>query len=215
MSADVPDLNNRVLVIDDMAELHDVFRKLLGPKPRTDDLMQLESMLFDSDETSAPSAPDVGFELDFASQGAEGLARVRSALAEHRPYSMAFVDMRMPPGWDGLQTIEAIWREYHDIEIVICTAYSEYSDNDIVARLGATDQVLFLRKPFDAIEVRQLARALTEKWTRRRRVQERLTELEHRVVALSRELAAVKAHAFEDNERRARGDQTSNNKTPR
>ena len=210
MSAD-PDLNNRVLVIDDMAELHDVFRKLLGPKPRTDDLLQLESMLFDADE--AP-ASDVAFELDFASQGAEGLARVRSAVAEHRPYSMAFVDMRMPPGWDGLQTIEAIWREYHDIEIVICTAYSEYSDRDIVARLGATDQVLFLRKPFDAIEVRQLARALTEKWTRRRRVQERLTELEHRVGALSRELAAVKAQAFEGNEPRT-GDRTSNNKTPR
>jgi len=210
MSAD-PDLNNRVLVIDDMAELHDVFRKLLGPKPRTDDLLQLESMLFDADE--AP-ASDVAFELDFASQGAEGLARVRSAVAEHRPYSMAFVDMRMPPGWDGLQTIEAIWREYHDIEIVICTAYSEYSDHDIVARLGATDQVLFLRKPFDAIEVRQLARALTEKWTRRRRVQERLTELEHRVGALSRELAAVKAQAFEGNDHRT-GDRTPNNKTPR
>lgn len=212
MSADAPDSNNRVLVIDDMTELHDVFRKLLGPKPKTDDLMQLESMLFDSCDTSGS---DVGFELDFASQGAEGLAHVRRALAEHRPYSMAFVDMRMPPGWDGLETIEAIWREYHDLEIVICTAYSEYSDRDIAARLGATDQVLFLRKPFDAIEVRQLARALTEKWTRRRRVQERLTELEHRVVALSRELAAVKAHAFEDNEHRAGDDQTSNNETPR
>ena len=212
MSADAPDLNNRVLVIDDMAELHDVFRKLLAPKPKTDDLTQLESTLFDTDDTSAS---DVGFELDFASQGAEGLVRVRRALAEHRPYSMAFVDMRMPPGWDGLQTIEAIWREYHDLEIVICTAYSEYSDRDIVARLGATDQVLFLRKPFDAIEVRQLARALTEKWTRRRRIQERLTELEHRVVALSQELAAVKAHAFADDEHRAGDDQASNNKTPR
>lgn len=77
------------------------------------------------------------------------------------------------------------------------------------------DMTELLRKPFDAIEVRQLARALTEKWTRRRRVQERVTELEHRVVALSRELAAVKAHAFEDNEHRAVDDQTSSRETPR
>jgi CheY-like chemotaxis protein len=206
MTTDTSDLNNRVLVIDDMAELHDVFRKLLGPKRATDDLVELEAALFGSRD--APSA-DVAFEVDFASQGEEGLGRVRSALAEHRPYSLAFVDMRMPPGWDGLQTIEAIWREYPDLEVVICTAYSEYSDRDIVARLGASDQVLFLRKPFDAIEVRQLARALTEKWTRRQHVQSRLTELERHVAALSRELSTMKARLPEDAEQRSRSDQAS------
>jgi CheY-like chemotaxis protein len=190
MSADPRVLNNRVLVIDDMAELHEVFRKLLGPKPRADDLVDLESTLFGS---SVAQPSDVGFELDFALQGEDGLARVRSALAEHRPYSMAFVDMRMPPGWDGLQTIEAIWREYHDLEIVVCTAYSEYTDRDIVARLGVSDQVLFLRKPFDAIEVRLLARALTEKWTRRHHAQLRMTELERQVAALTRELSVLRA----------------------
>jgi two-component system NtrC family sensor kinase len=195
MNADPPVLNNRVLVIDDMAELHGVFRKLLGQKPETDDMEDLESTLFGP---SVAQPAELGFELDFALQGEEGLARVRSALAEHRPYSMAFVDMRMPPGWDGLQTIEAIWREDRDVEIVICTAYSEYSDRDIVARLGPSDQVLFLRKPFDAIEVRLLARALTEKWTRRRHMQLRLTELEGNVVTLSRELVAAKARLLED-----------------
>lgn len=190
MSADTADLNTRVLVIDDMAELHGVFRKLLGSKPQADDMAELESALFGSSDLQAPEA---SFELDFASQGEEGLARVRDALAQHRPYAMAFVDMRMPPGWDGLQTIEAIWRVCRDLEVVICTAHSEYSDRDIVARLGPSDQVLFLRKPFDATEVRQLARALTEKWTRRHHDQERLSELEQRVDALTRELVAMKA----------------------
>jgi two-component system NtrC family sensor kinase len=211
MSADIPDLNNRVLVIDDMAEIHDVFRKLLVTKQKTDELAEFESALFGPGD--APSS-DVAFEVDSALQGEEGLGRVHSALMEHRQYSMAFVDMRMPPGWDGLQTIEAIWREDHDVEIVICTAYSEYSDNDIVARLGATDQVLFLRKPFDAIEVRQLARALTEKWTRRRHMQSRLTELERNVATLSRELSAVKTRLLEGSEHGPCNGRTPSSETP-
>jgi CheY-like chemotaxis protein len=160
--------------------------------------VELESALFGSDVTPAA---DLAFELDFASQGAEGLEHVRKALIERRPYAMAFVDMRMPPGWDGLQTIEAIWREHPDLEIVICTAYSEYTDRDIVARLGATDQVLFLRKPFDAVEARLLARALTEKWTRRSHLQSRLVDLERRITTLVQELAAANARSFTDAQR--------------
>src|SRR6185436_14896188 len=104
--------------------------------------------------------------------------------------------------WDGLETIERIWREDPDLEIVICTAYADYSDLDIVARLGASDQVLFLRKPFDAIEVRQLARALTEKWHLRQQVRLREAELERQVATRTRELGAANLRVVEDAEQK-------------
>ncbi len=194
MSIDTPDLNSRILVIDDMAEIHTAFRRLLCPRVRPPEAARLESSLFGSESRRR----EVAFEVDVALQGQEGLRLVQAALDAGRPYAMAFIDMRMPPGWDGLQTIEEIWKVYPDLEVVICTAYSDYSDSDIVARLGATDQILFLRKPFDPIEVRQLARALTEKWTLRQHARLHTAELERRVATRVRELTSANTRLVED-----------------
>jgi len=91
---------------------------------------------------------------------------------------MAFVDIRMPPGWDGVETIKRIWQEYPELQVVICTAYSDYDWNDIVAKLGQTEQLLILKKPFDNVEVYQLAVALTEKWYLSKQAQLKHKELE-------------------------------------
>jgi signal transduction histidine kinase len=74
----------------------------------------------------------------------------------------------MPPGWDGLETIQRIWQVYPDLETIICTAYSDHSWQEIQHRLGTSDRLLILKKPFDKVEVQQLALALTEKWNLRR-----------------------------------------------
>jgi signal transduction histidine kinase len=77
---------------------------------------------------------------------------------------MAFLDVRMPPGWDGVETAKHLWEVEPDLQIVICTAFSDYTWQDTVAALGRTDRLLILKKPFDRVEVCQLASALTEKW---------------------------------------------------
>ncbi|MBI3106108.1 MAG: response regulator, partial [Candidatus Rokubacteria bacterium] len=104
------------------------------------------------------------FELDSAYQGEEGLGKVRHAIQRGSPYAMAFVDIRMPPGWDGVETIHRLWQEDESIQAIICTAYSDYSWEAIASRLGRTDRLLILKKPFDNIEVRQIACALARKW---------------------------------------------------
>ncbi len=98
---------------------------------------------------------------------------VEKSLAEGRPYAVAFVDIRMPPGWDGIQTVREIWSIDPEILIVLCSAYSDYSWDDIVAQLGRTDRFLILRKPFENVEVRQCAAALTERWLISRRCSHR------------------------------------------
>ena len=83
---------------------------------------------------------------------------------------MAFVDMRMPPGWDGLKTIEHLWAVDPDVQVVICSAHTDYDWSEVVDRLQHSDKLLVLRKPAEPIEVLQCATALTRKWQNERLV---------------------------------------------
>jgi signal transduction histidine kinase len=111
---------------------------------------------------------------------------------------MAFVDVRMPPGWDGVETTLELWKVAPDLQIVICTAYSDYSWDDMLAKLGSSDRLVILKKPFDTIEVLQLANALTEKWNLLQQTRKHAAELEARVQQRTSELQAANATLQEE-----------------
>jgi PAS domain S-box-containing protein len=125
------------------------------------------------------------------------LAKLEQSLAEGRPYALACVDVRMPPGWDGLETIAHLWRAYPHLQVVVCTAYSDYSWNDFQCRLGHGDNLLILKKPFDNIEVIQLVHALTRKWLLGRQAEAKMADLDLMVA----ERTAQLRHAHEQIER--------------
>lgn len=154
--------NHRILIVDDNTSIHEDFREILGQDHSGDTIvMRMEELLFEG-EQAAPLP--TCFELSSAYQGHEGLDLVKQALAQGRPYALAFVDVRMPPGWDGIETIARIWEVDPQIQIVVCTAYADYSWEQMRAKVGQPDGLLVLKKPFDNIEVQQLAHALTKKW---------------------------------------------------
>jgi len=153
--------NRRILIIDDDTRIHEDFRKILGDKSEMSEYDEIEANLF-SDEIS--NSRTMKYDLDSAYQGEEGYKKVIKAKEDDKPYAMAFIDMRMPPGWDGLETIKHIWEVDPRIQLVICTAYSDYSWNEVLYHLGASDRLLILKKPFDMVEVQQIATALTTKW---------------------------------------------------
>ncbi|MGB8166015.1 MAG: response regulator [Chthoniobacteraceae bacterium] len=177
--------NHRILVIDDNPAIHEDFRKILDPGDvhLAEELEADEAVLFGDAPKTAQQAD---FEIDSAMQGQDGLKMVEAALAEGRPYATAFVDVRMPPGWDGVETIQHLWKADPELQVVICTAYSDFSWEEITGKLGATDKLLILKKPFDNVEVLQFAHALTEKWLLGRRACLRMEELD----ALVRERTA-------------------------
>ncbi len=175
--------NHRILVIDDNRAIHDDFRKILSPARGLID--QAETEFFSGPEP-LPHQPT--FEIDSAFQGEEGIAALKLALEQGRPYAMAFVDVRMPPGMDGIETAERLWQLCPDLQIVICTAHSDYSWQQMIARLGHRDRLLVLKKPFAAIEAQQLACALCEKWRLTRDSQKRLMETEKLVEERTSEL---------------------------
>src|SRR5258708_29310306 len=158
--------NQRILLIDDNPAIHDDFRKILMAEESSASMIDEEAGALLGGRRPMSHGPS--FELDSAFQGEEALAKVKQALAAGKPPALAFVDMRMPPGWDGLETIRRIWNIYPDLEMVICTAYSDHSWQEIQQTLGTSDRLLILKKPFDKVEVQQLALALSEKWNLRR-----------------------------------------------
>ncbi len=182
-------LNRRVLVIDDNAAIHEDFRKVLNGTPVEDsavlDLLEAEIL----GGTAKPGTPQ--FEVDVALQGEDGVKLARAALDGGRPYALAFVDMRMPPGWDGLKTIEQLWLVDPSLQVVICSAHADYEWNEVVARLNFSDRLLVLRKPFEPIEVQQCASALCQKWHNERLVRGQVKALEKMVAARTRGLEAA------------------------
>ena len=155
--------NRRILIVDDNVAIHDDFSKIIGlPRGRDNAIDQAAASLFGETESVVAESP--GYELVSAYQGQEALACVEDALRVERPFALAFVDVRMPPGWDGVETVRRIWKIDSELQVVICTAYSDYSWSDMIRVLGETDRLLILKKPFDNVEVRQMASALTEKW---------------------------------------------------
>jgi diguanylate cyclase (GGDEF)-like protein/PAS domain S-box-containing protein len=176
--------NRRILLADDMPAIHEDFRKILLPASSSN-LDEVESALFGT----AAKASAADFVLDSAYQGEEALAKVREAQRNDRPYALAFIDMRMPPGWDGVETIERLWSEDPRLQIVICTAYADQSWVEIFDRLDARDRLLILKKPFDPVEIRQLASALTVKWQMTEDAAFKMNQLEQAVEERTRELS--------------------------
>lgn len=178
----------RVLVVDDNPSIHEDFRKILGIKtPAQWHLETVESELFGS---TAAHIERQAFRIDSAFQGQEAFELAKKAVQEGDPYVLAFVDVRMPPGWDGIETLANIWKVAPELQAVICTAYSDYSWDDMTQRFGQTDNLLILKKPFETIEVLQMAHALTQKWTLGRQAKLRMDDLDQMVRQRTAELLA-------------------------
>ncbi len=181
--------NRRILIIDDNQSIHNDYRKILDTEKRPHRQNDAMATFFgESEIESEPTSNLMSIEVDSALQGQRGLQMVEQAIAEGHPYSLAFVDIRMPPGWDGLKTVAEIWKVAPDLQIVICSAHSDNSFQEICAKLGRSDSLLILKKPFETVEVYQIAVAMTEKWILSRKARLRQQDLEKLVQERTLEL---------------------------
>ena len=192
----------KILVVDDNPDIHSDFETILKSEESTENLDQLEAEIFGSTRDTIRHTHE--YLLSFALQGQQALEMVDAALAADDPFHLAFVDMRMPPGWNGLETIEHIWKSDPDLQIVLCTAYSDYSWEEIEERLRRTDNLLILKKPFDVSEVAQMASTLTRKWILLKTAQLKQEELESLVDERTRDLQQTNRQLEEEIKERRR-----------
>jgi signal transduction histidine kinase/DNA-binding NtrC family response regulator len=188
-------MSHRILLIDDTQCIHDDFRKILCAR-ESSELEHTEAALFD---TELDPSSEQTLVLDSAYQGKGGLELIQQALAQGEPYALAIVDVRMPPGWDGIETAKRLWEADPHLQIVVCSAYSDYSWREMRRCLGTTDSLVFLKKPFDAIEVLQLVHALTAKWSLSRLARRQVEELERTIEQRTEQLTLANLTLQADN----------------
>ena len=182
--------NNRILICDDNKAIHKDFQKVLTTTARAPGLSSIEDQLFEDDPEFAADLPrtEIAFEIDSAYQGQEALRMAETAMEEGRPYALIFMDVRMPPGWDGILTAEKIWEKLPQTEIVIVTAYSDYTWEEMIGKLGINNRLLFIKKPFDSLSVKQLAVNLTHKWNNARATRLHFLEMQSEIMARLQQL---------------------------
>ncbi len=181
----------RILLVDDNTAIHEDFKQILffdDLSKKDAQMKELEDDLFNDGVSSEIGLKQDSYAIDDAYQGEEAIEMVEKAELEEHPYSLIFMDVRMPPGMDGIETIDEIWKKYPHIEIVICTAYSDYSWDQIIEKLGSTDHLLFMKKPFEPTAVKQTALSLTKKWDLAKKNREHVKNLESEVSKRTREL---------------------------
>jgi diguanylate cyclase (GGDEF)-like protein len=188
---------HRILVVDDDTNVLDAYRRVFATSASmTTQADELAAELFGED--GAPSSParhESAWEVLFCRQGSEAVSLVDQARIDGAPFALAFLDMRMPPGMDGLETARRLRQLDHRLNIVIVTGYSDHQAGEISRSIGAPDKLFYLTKPFDRGEILQLAAALTQRWTldeaNERELAAHLRDLER----LNAELLRSEAHA--------------------
>ncbi|MBU0675339.1 MAG: hypothetical protein KJ950_11905 [Proteobacteria bacterium] len=165
----------RILIVDDEEEILTLYQRVLGDNeshdPQLQRLKHLEDSLFSS-QSVIPAA--VAYDLTLCRQGDEAVRAMELALREDRPYALAFVDIRMPPGPDGLWTSEHLRKLDPFVNITLVTAYADVTPADILHRIPPAGNLLYVQKPLLHLEICQIAAVLAAKW----RSEWRLRELE-------------------------------------
>ncbi|MCA1964839.1 MAG: response regulator, partial [Prosthecobacter sp.] len=183
-------MNNRILIVDDNPTIREDYRRILCPSNDEEEMLDdLEAQVFDSQDHLEKLRPS--FQMAFASQGDAAAAIAQAALEQGMPFAAAIVDIRMPPGIDGVETVKRLWRVQTDLQIILCTAYSDYSWQSIVRELGISHRLVVLKKPFDPVEVLQMCLAMTTKWVAERDMACRQLTLQNKLVASFQEVERV------------------------
>jgi len=181
MTTEIDKTTVRILVVDDNRGIHEDFNTIFSHKSKEynkelDDLDELLEHILDESGIEIYSSLDIV--VDSAYQGREALEMVEQAYNKKDPYTVVFMDIRMPPGWNGIETVRQIFRKYPETEIVILTAYSDFSLEEINHSIGQPHNLLYLKKPFDRAEIRQIVFSIAGKTNMIKQFKDKILNLE-------------------------------------
>lgn len=169
-------MDPQILVVDDDHAIHQLIGRTLTCRLSAPFAAESEEDFFGDSPTTGLTTR---FQIVSAFDGLEALQAVQAAAKDGGSFAMAFVELRLPAPWSGVDTIRRIWAEDPDVQIVVCTGCEALEWSDLVSQLAPADNLLILRKPFDPVEIRQMVHALCAKWILRREVLGKIDRLEH------------------------------------
>jgi DNA-binding NarL/FixJ family response regulator len=173
----------RILVVDDEEGVLESYKNIFGllQQSASDSRIEdLQAKLYGTGDGASPACL-FSYDITYCQQAREALQAVRQAINENRPFAMAFLDVRMPPGPDGVWAAEQIRSLDGLVNIVMVTAYSDIDLAEIALRVRPLDKLLYIQKPFHTREIQQFGAALGAKWLAERRILNINQELEEKV----------------------------------
>jgi len=178
----------KVLIADDDEHVLDCYRDAFTEDEPTNHMKALDALaaeLFDPD-TDVVDEPK--FEIVSCCQGDDAISLARKASDEGLPFDVVILDVRMPPGIDGIEAAGQIREIDPNVNIVIVTGSGGTEPENLGKEIPPADKIFYFKKPFHAIECRQLAAALCGKWHSDLALRKANEELEMRVAKRTKEL---------------------------
>lgn len=198
----------RILAVDDELMTLEVYREFLSSdregKKSISKIDALSQELFGSTATRAHGA---GYDVTICRQGDEAVSAVEASITENDPFAIAFIDIRMPPGQDGIVTASRMRQIDPDIEIVIVTGFSDYDPKFISQKVPPAHKLLYLQKPIYPHEISQFAASLSAKWVMEKKMQRAQQQMEDRIRERTTALEKANQELLEDMEKRRQVEQ--------
>jgi PleD family two-component response regulator len=176
--------NNRILIVDDNEAIHEEIKKILN-SPSTSPEDELTSQ-----KEKAAENIIIEYQIDDAYQGEEAVVMVQKAETRNRQYALIFIDVRMPPGINGIETIERIWKINPYIEVVICAAISDNLWEEIINKTGHSGHLLFVKKPFNSREFKEITFSLILKSNINEKARSIIKNMEDEMIERTKQLSS-------------------------
>ncbi|HIJ23165.1 MAG: response regulator [Gammaproteobacteria bacterium] len=145
-----------LLLIDDEESIYESVKLYLEPPELEDDPF---AFLDDEPESEPEPEEDSGgivCKVHWVPAGTQGLQMVEEAIT---PFDLILVDMNMPPGWNGVQTIEQIRAIDPKVPIALVTA--NMSADQTIQTMLTEHTVRLFHKPYSKTQLYALVEEMT------------------------------------------------------
>lgn len=137
----------KVLVADDDERVLECYREAFGDVEQTNQMRVLDVLAAELFDTNKRLESQPRFVCVACNQGSDAIRAVEAARIEGAPFDVVILDIRMPPGIDGVEAGSQIRERDPDVEIIFVTGYSDVPFDELQRRVPPPIHLHYFHKP--------------------------------------------------------------------
>ncbi|MDH3373458.1 MAG: response regulator [Gammaproteobacteria bacterium] len=155
MTSDDEHEHIRVLIADDDENILEAYLEAFSEPESTREMQVLDALeaeLFDPD---AEIEKEPHFDVVACSQGNDAISLAKQAADGGEPFDVVILDVRMPPGIDGVEAGSKIRELDPDVPIVFVTGFSDVPLEELRRRVPPPMKLHYFNKPLSFTQLAQ------------------------------------------------------------
>ena len=152
----------RVLIADDDEHILQAYRDAFSDAKSTQQMRALDALAAELFEPGDAHDDEPHFDVVACSQGDDAISLAEKAANDGHPFDVVILDVRMPPGIDGVEAGSRIRELDPDVEIVFVTGYSDIPLEELQRRVPPPMKLHYFNKPLSfsqlALDVADMVR---------------------------------------------------------